>query len=105
MSILKLNEENFQNEISKGITLVDFWATWCGPCRMLNPILENLAEEFLNKAKIAKINVDEEGELTQNFDVTTIPTMILFKDGKEVDRINGVNTQNFITEKINNLLK
>lgn len=85
-----LDDSNFQNEINSGVTLVDFYADWCGPCRMIAPIVEELADEMNGVAKIAKIDIDSAQETASNFGVTSIPTLILFKGGKEVKRVVGV---------------
>ena len=84
MAELKITRENFENEVMKSNipVLIDFWAPWCGPCRMMGPIIEQLAEEYEGKAKVGKVNVDEEGELSQAFGVMSIPTIVLVKDGK-----------------------
>jgi len=89
MSVLHLNSENFEAETAKGIVLVDFWAEWCGPCRMLGPIFEELSGE-IEQAKFAKVDITENEELAQKFGVMSIPTIILLKDGKEEDRMMGV---------------
>lgn len=88
--LLHLTKENFDATIASGTCLVDFWAQWCGPCRMIGPILENMAEKFEGKAKICKVNVDEQGELAVRFNIMTIPSFIVFKDGQEVDKKIGV---------------
>lgn len=85
-----LNDENFETTISKGVTLVDFYADWCGPCRMIAPIIEELAGEMQGKATIAKLDIENAQKTTSHFGVTSIPTVILFKDGKEVKRVVGV---------------
>ena len=91
MAELKITRENFENEVMKSIipVLIDFWAPWCGPCRMMGPIIEQLAEEYEGKAKVGKVNVDEEGELSQAFGVMSIPTIVLIKDGKVVKQAVG----------------
>ncbi len=88
---LKITRENFENEVMKSNipVLIDFWAPWCGPCRMMGPIIEQLAEEYDGKAKVGKVNVDEEGELSQAFGVMSIPTIVLVKDGKVVKQAVG----------------
>ena len=91
MAELKITRENFENEVMKSNipVLIDFWAPWCGPCRMMGPIIEQLAEEYEGKAKVGKVNVDEEGELSQAFGVMSIPTIVLVKDGKDVKQAVG----------------
>lgn len=99
---MQITDSNFQKEISenKGVAFVDFWAPWCGPCRMIGPIVEEVATEYSGKAKVGKVNVDENQETAGKFGVMSIPTMIVFKDGKEVDRIVGVVPKNSITDKL-----
>jgi len=89
MSVVHLNAENFEAETSKGVVLVDFWAEWCGPCRMLGPIFEELSGE-IEQVKFAKVDISENQDLAQKFSVMSIPTLILLKDGKEEDRMMGV---------------
>ena len=91
MAELKITRENFENEVMKSNipVLIDFWAPWCGPCRMMGPIIEQLAEEYEGKAKVGKVNVDEEGELSQAFGVMSIPTIVLVKDRKVVKQTVG----------------
>ena len=91
MAELKITRENFENEVMKSNipVLIDFWAPWCGPCRMMGPMIEQLAEEYEGTAKVGKVNVDEEGELSQAFGVMSIPTIVLVKDGKVVRQAVG----------------
>ena len=91
MAELKITRENFENEVMKSNipVLIDFWAPWCGPCRMMGPVIEQLADEYEGKAKVGKVNVDEEGELSQAFGVMSIPTIVLIKDGKVVKQAVG----------------
>jgi thioredoxin 1 len=96
MSIHKLDAGSFQPTISEGLTLVDFWAEWCGPCRMLAPVLERVAAEADFGAKIGKVNVDENPQLASQFNIRGIPTMILFKNGQPVDQIVGLTDENSI---------
>lgn len=91
-----LNDDNFETEVSKGVTLVDFYADWCGPCRMMTPIMDELAKEMQGKVKIAKLDIETAQKVTSNFNVTSIPTIILFKDGSEIDRVVGVRDKDFL---------
>jgi thioredoxin 1 len=84
-----ITDADFENKVAAGVTLVDFWAPWCGPCRMIAPILDELASEFTGKAQIVKINVDENPVVAGQFGVMSIPTLLLFKDGKKVDQKVG----------------
>lgn len=79
---IELNQNNIEDNIKEGVALVDFWAPWCGPCRMLAPAIDQLAEEFEGKAKICKVNTEDEPELTAQYQVRSIPTILFFKDGK-----------------------
>jgi len=92
MSEVTITKSNFQEEVlgSSIPVLVDFWATWCGPCRMLAPILDQIAEKYEGRLKVGKVNIDQEPELAGRFEVMAIPTVILFKDGKAVDSFMGV---------------
>lgn len=85
------NKESFDKALEQGgLMMVDFWAAWCGPCRMLGPVVEDLAKRYDGKAVVGKVNVDEEQELAIRYGVMSIPTVIFFKDGKEIDRKVGV---------------
>lgn len=100
---LELTSDNF-NETESGVSLVDFWAPWCGPCKMLSPVIEELANDFDGKAKICKVNTDEEAELSAKFGVRSIPTLIFFKDGQVVDTLIGAQSKQTISDKLNALL-
>lgn len=89
MAVINLTRDNFEKEVAEGTVLVDFWAPWCMPCRMLSPVVDEVAEEATG-VKVGKINVDEQESLAARFDVMSIPTLIVFKDGKEVRRSVGV---------------
>lgn len=89
-TILSLKQDNFDSTISQGVTLVDFYADWCGPCRMLTPVLEEIAKEMSDKLKVGKLDIDQNQKIAGMFQVTSIPTMILFKNGKEVNRLVGL---------------
>lgn len=101
---IELKEDNFDQEISSGVSLVDFWAPWCGPCKMLAPVIDKLAEEYEGKAKICKVNTDEEGNLAAKFGVRSIPTMFFIKDGEVIDQIIGAVSESALKEKLNNVL-
>lgn len=103
-NILYLDDSSFKNTISAGVTLVDFYADWCGPCRMIAPIIEELSDEFAGKAKIAKLDIEKAQEVTAEFQVTSIPTIILFKDGKEIKRIVGLRDKETLKNLISEAL-
>lgn len=104
--IVSLNESNFKNEVleAQGPVLVDFWAAWCGPCRMLAPVIEELAGDYEGKAKICKMNVDENTNTASRYGVMSIPTMLLFKEGKEVNRLVGFMPKDNIAQALNQML-
>lgn len=93
-----LEEETFQQGVSSGLVLVDFYADWCGPCRMLTPVLEEVGKELSGKASIAKIDIDKAQGTATSYQVTSIPTLILFKDGQEVGRLVGLRDKDTIKE-------
>ena len=95
-NIEKLTDQNFSASVQSGTTLVDFHAEWCGPCRMLTPVLEEVASEMQGKAKIGKLDIDAEQKTAAEFQVTSVPTLILFKDGKEVGRLVGLRDKDAI---------
>ncbi|MEF2784113.1 thioredoxin [Erysipelotrichaceae bacterium HCN-30851] len=84
-----INKAEFEQITKEGVVLVDFFATWCGPCKMLSPVLEELAEDVKGKAEIVKVDVDQEGDLAMRFGIMSVPTMIIFKDGEAVKQIMG----------------
>lgn len=88
MAVVNLTEANFEQEIKEGKVLVDFWAAWCGPCQMLSPIVEEVAEEE-DDLKVGKVNVDEQPALAMRFGIASIPTLLLFKDGELVNKSVG----------------
>ena len=96
--IKHFKDDTFSNEIEKGVTLVDFHAEWCGPCRMLGPVLEQVAKEMSGKANFGKIDIDTEQKTAAQFQVTSVPTLILFKDGREVNRLVGLRDADAIKE-------
>lgn len=86
---VEFTDSNFKSEIEKGLVLVDFWAPWCGPCRMVGPVIEELAGDYEGKIKVGKLNVDDNQQTAMNFRVMSIPTVILFKDGEPVETMVG----------------
>lgn len=91
MAVVKITADNFEEEVinSKIPVLIDFWATWCGPCQMQGPVVDEAADEFAGKLKVGKINVDEEGSLAQKYSVMSIPTLILFENGEIIKKEMG----------------
>ncbi len=98
--IKNVTEETFGQAIKEGVVLVDFFADWCGPCRMMTPVLEKLASELGNKVSILKIDIDNAQQIATQFQVTSIPTLVLFKDGKEAGRLVGLRDAEAIKEFI-----
>ena len=101
-NILTLTNGNFESEVKKSGTpiLVDFWAEWCGPCRMVAPVLEKLADELDGKVRVGKVNVDDESGLAGRYGIQSIPTLLLFKDGKVVDQYIGAATRDALVKML-----
>lgn len=102
--IKHLDDSNFESVVENGVTLVDFYADWCGPCRMIAPIIEDLANEMSGKITVAKLDIESAQNTTAKFNVTSIPTIILFKGGEEVNRVVGVRDKDAFIEMINEAL-
>ena len=102
MSEMNITKNNFEQEVlhSDKPVLIDFWAPWCGPCRMLLPVISEIAEEYGDKIKVCKVNVDDEGELAASFNVMSIPTLVVVKDGKVTNSAVGVRPKAQIVEMI-----
>ena len=100
---INLTNQNFEEEVlnEKRIVLVDFFATWCGPCKMLAPIISQIAEEYKDRLKVGKVNVDEQNELAIKYQISSIPTLLLFKDGKVVKSLVGLSSKSEIENMIN----
>jgi thioredoxin 1 len=99
-SAIELTSEDFDEKTSKGIVLVDFWAPWCGPCKMLGPVLENVAAEIEDQAIIAKVNVDDSPDIAQKFNVRSIPAIFILKDGETVKQFVGVQDKKKLIDAI-----
>lgn len=106
MSEVLFADGNFEAEVlkMKGVVLVDFFATWCGPCKMQAPIIEEVAKEFEGRAKVGKLDVDQGLETAEKFGIMSVPTIIIFRDGQAKETLTGVQTKEFLREKINSLL-
>lgn len=104
MAYVELNKANFKETISNGVTLVDFWAPWCAPCRMLSPIIEKLAEEYSGRVNVCKLNTDDEQEIASQYGIRSIPTIIFFKNGDIASQVIGVVNEKALKEKLDALL-
>lgn len=107
MAALHFTQDNFQNDVLKSDkpVLVDFWATWCGPCRMIAPIVEQLATEYEGRAKVGKVDVDENPDIARQYGVMSIPTLAVIKDGQIVSKVVGAYPKPKIMEMLDNALK
>ncbi len=103
--VVKLDESSFDKEIKTGLILVDFYADWCRPCKMMKPVLEEVAGEYASRLTIASVNTDHNKTLSQKFGISGIPCMILFKDGKEVKRIIGYKAKDALVTELGTYIK
>ncbi|MBL6969772.1 MAG: thioredoxin [Campylobacterales bacterium] len=101
---IELTNDNFDATTKEGVSLVDFWAPWCGPCRMIAPVIDELAEAYEGKANICKVNTDEQQDLAVKFGVRSIPTIVFLKDGEKVDEMVGAASKQQFEEKLNSLI-
>lgn len=101
MAIVDVNDGNFSQETNEGLVLVDFWAPWCGPCKMIAPVLEELDGELSDKVQIVKLNVDDNQETAGKYGVMSIPTLLLLKDGNVVDQVVGFQPKEALAELVN----
>jgi thioredoxin 1 len=104
--VLEFNESNFEREVIKSSVpvLIDFWAAWCAPCRLISPVVDEIAGELKGTMKVGKVDVDNNPEIASRFSILNIPTLLLFKDGEEASRIIGVNTKEAILTKIKGVI-
>lgn len=100
MALIEVNDSNFEEQINKGVKLVDFWATWCGPCKMQSPVIEELSEE-MSDVEFFKVDVDENKETAQEFGIMSIPTLLIKKDGEVVDKLVGFHSKDQLAEVLN----
>jgi thioredoxin 1 len=100
--ILTLTDKNFQQQAKNKVVLVDFWASWCAPCRMMAPVLNDVAEELTGNSHVGKVNIEQYQSLAQKYSVRSIPTLILFKNGMEVNRFVGIKSKEFLIRHIQN---
>ena len=98
--VLTLTDKNFQQQTKNKVVLVDFWATWCAPCRMMAPVLNNGASELSGNSHVGKVNIEQYQSLAQKFKVRSIPTLILFKNGTEINRFVGIKSKDFLLKEI-----
>lgn len=102
-NILTLTDKNFQFQTKNKVVLVDFWASWCAPCRMMAPVLNDVASDLTGNNYVGKVNIEQYQSLAQKYNVRNIPTLILFKNGTEVNRFVGIKNKEFILKQINNI--
>jgi thioredoxin 1 len=100
-NILTLTDKNFQHQTKNKLILVDFWASWCAPCRMMAPVLNEVADELTGNSQVGKVNIEEYQSLAQKFQVRNIPTLVLLKNGIEVNRFVGIKNKEFLLQQIN----
>jgi len=103
-NILTLTDKNFQQQTKNKVVLVDFWAEWCAPCKMMAPVLNEVADELNGNSHVGKLNIEQYQSMAQQFNVRSIPTLILFKNGKEVKRFVGIKQKDFLLKEIQSVI-
>lgn len=98
--IKQLTDQNFNQQIKKGVILVDFWASWCAPCKMMAPVLNEVADQLSGNNSVGKVNVEVARSISSQYNIRSIPTMILYKDGKEINRFVGIKSKEFLLREI-----
>lgn len=98
--IKQLTDQNFDQQIKKGVILVDFWASWCAPCKMMAPVLNEVADQLSGNNSVGKVNVEVARSISSQYNIRSIPTMILYKDGKEINRFVGIKSKEFLLREI-----
>ena len=104
IKIKTLTDQNFNQQIKKGVILVDFWASWCAPCKMMAPVLNDLADGLTGNKAVGKVDVEKQQLIASKFNIRSIPTMVLFKDGKEINRFVGIKSKDFLLKEINKVI-
>lgn len=102
--IKTLTDQNFNQQIKKGVILVDFWASWCAPCKMMAPVLNDVADGLTGNKVVGKVDVEKQQLIASKFNIRSIPTMVLFKDGKEINRFVGIKSKEFLLKEINKVI-
>jgi thioredoxin 1 len=104
IKIKTLTDQNFNQQIKKGVILVDFWASWCAPCKMMAPVLNDVADGLTGSKAVGKVDVEKQQLIASKFNIRSIPTMVLFKDGKEINRFVGIKSKDFLLKEINKVV-